>query len=420
MPAAPSGGGGGASAGDVRAGGAYYEIVGRDTVTQTMDKIRAHAQQFVRDMKGIFKQLSDEEEKPKASGGLAGLLTKGGALVAGIGALAKVGAVIQDLWVNTAKWEQELGRAAFQANEAARAFDRVVATRDEWTAIMSGPNKAGALEFDAAQAERSAKAALAVAERQREVLEKLGSYGLSNFGAAIAGDLRKDQATAQAELSRAEAEASKMLERAASKRKELERAIDPNTNPAFRAAVDSLNAEMKRSGEEPLEGFRAKVAELEREFGSVFTAAQLADLKFQAAFVDAEKRTQAATRALREFVDAQRAAREDADLNPTEKELARFRRSGADPDAVAAAGRELLGGGGVGMMLRQFLAIGPQIAQIAKAAQVDVKGGFSTASARQQFGYGDTLRAPLDRLVKLTESSPEKIGAAVADNLKVK
>src|SRR5262245_25089389 len=117
MPAM-GGSGGGAQAGDVRAGGAVYEIAGRDGLSPVLDKLKAKTKGFTDFMKRNGAALM--------AGGFGVL---GGGVAGAVTAAARAWDEIAGF---SRSYTRELEKAASLSNELSKSNDRIQARQREW------------------------------------------------------------------------------------------------------------------------------------------------------------------------------------------------------------------------------------------------------------------------------------------------
>lgn len=145
MPVGSGGSGGGASAGDIRAGGAYFEIVGKDGLSKTFDVLKAKAHAFEEGIKKIGGRDFAQGLRGGGLGGGTGALLGGfgGGLVGGLvggslsGLAEKAGQAVAD-WVTGAKeLERTHARIAERIESAGREIDAAAKRALEWRNALS-------------------------------------------------------------------------------------------------------------------------------------------------------------------------------------------------------------------------------------------------------------------------------------------
>lgn len=402
MPAAAGSSGGGGGAGDVRAGGAYYELSGKDKLSPALDKAESKVKKFSKAIK----------EHAIIEGGLGQIFEKagqGGALGLGI-ALAQKG--VEELggslheWVTGAeaasKRFKEANEAATRAAEAQSkaieeqlaAMRELVATSDKWAATLATP-----------------------AERIKEVERRLG---------VVAGKLadldRRARARGEAGPLEAAIGGELTREREALEKERL-KLLDPLTHDeGFAARLNALAAEIEDTGPK-LDGFQAKVADLFKTItkDSPAAAAEFERFMILAGGRDALDRLEAGRKALEDYVKEVRQTRAEVGLSPHEIQLRRAAELGVNTED---ARRELLGGSGLGLAVSSFLVGLPALARLAAPQLAGITGqaagGFLTqGQAFQQFGLSETGRK-LDEALGIFRRLAKETGEAVADELKAK
>lgn len=425
MPAKPPGGAGGTSANDIKAGGASFELVLKDEMSSRLAKVQEGVKGFAEKVKRYSAPLA---------GGLGQLFevgARGGALGVGIAlgqkALSAVSDEIGELALGTKTFQKNLDAAVESATQLSQRASEISASAREWAGAAVGPmGRAGELSTGLDRVREKLQQIYAERDKAASALDSVlsfrpGSDPNRNMALLLAGKLDESRNAAKTALKGIDTELEKTLATAIELDKSISRILNPASDPAFRGATAKLSEEMKSSLEEPLTGFQRKVADLKKQFGVPGTEPIFQMLMDDAAIADSEARIQAATKALTDFVSAEKLAESQSGKTAREIALLNAEAGRVPKEVLDQARRDLLGGGGVGQLLGMFLGALPDISTLTRGMRSTVAGGLGGGAGLQQFGYGSSLAKEQTDLLKwLVDGKgklPDRIGQAVADGL---
>lgn len=382
MPAASgAGGGGGGSAHDVRAGGAFYELTGKDKLGPVLDKAEDKVKEF-------SKTVKAHASVEGSLGKLLNLAGSGGALGLGIGSVLEAGKALKtaffDAVSGAAEFQSVLEQSAKAAAEiGARIADAGTAARDAAGLLTTREGKGGALTAGIKEQQRILEELLIQQRAAEARVKELEGF---NGTLRLTGNLDTRRSAAAENLKAITAEIDKARAAMKSLTSERDKFFD------IRGDVNRLREAMNLAVAPKFEGFVGQVKELERQLGSKAPRGLFGVLLKDAEIADAAVKINAATDALKAHVQAQRQAQMEFGKTADEIALMRAELAGVDKELIENARRELGSGSTLAGILGAVLpALGNLAGQGNRLSGLfdSVKSGFNTASARQQFGIGD-------------------------------
>lgn len=404
MPAQNSGGGG-ASGGDIKAGGAYYELQLRDKMAAQLAKAQGAVKGFAETAKKHMAPLGG------ALGQIFNVAATGGAIGIGIGLVQKG---IEFLNERAAQAEKEREEAQKRAQaEMAETKKRI----EETVASMRGLT---------AETEKWSATIVAPADRLLDLTTRIKAAFAERdaVGARAEGDGREDA------IKRAKVEELGRLAMELDARRR--KILDPFKDDAFVRKLNELKEAMKDVKEEAGEHakamaalFRAAAAPKDpavlKKMGEELDAARFKDweVAVKAELDSIDEGIRKATRSLEDFVDAKKLAAAQSMMTEGEKAIDNARRGGADAGVLADMEGQIrllesnMGGGLAGLGIAAALS---QAVKMGAATNASVRGGFVApgAIAAQMFGgAGGKVEKLLDKIAEGKGGLAREIGRAI-------
>lgn len=414
-----SGGPGGGGAGNIRAGGAEYELALRDNMTAQLNKVQNGVKGFAEKVKKHMAPL----------GGALGQIFETGARGGAIGvsvALAQkaIGAVSDSIgeWAfGTKSFKRELEASVSLAGRLSEQSAEIAASTREWAGMAT--NRLGRVgRLDAGVADQEAILARLRAERAKTRAAFDRNFGVTgrNIGLGIIGELGTSQDAARDALKSIDAEIAKVVKTLGDLRGESFRAFDVMSDKSFLNSIEKFKDSMREArSEDDIGAFTKQVRDLRRAFGGDASTKSLFDnLKNEAGYTETRIKINAATKALTDYVAAQELARKQADMTGDQIAIMNAEIAGVDAAAIASARRSLLSGSGMGQLLGGFLSTLPAIGEAIKGLSSSTRGGFVTPAgvAQQMFGGGSTKT--LQEIRDGKGGLPQAIGRATSAELR--
>ena len=392
------------TAGDVRAGGAFYELFGKDKLTPLLEKAKKGAESLGGVMKHVGKRAGAGADA--ALGGIKEGL-KGLAMSLGQEAFKGVVSLISGL--EDLKKEHEKTARAIAAVDA--ATERNMKKRGELIEAEIDPKKkALAIDKEIAKLEKERAEAQGVKDQFQEQKDRLGMFKekgttgerFKGLGLWVAGQQEDAVADVQQRIDAANATRDKAFERLQELSEQRGRLLSPDRDPEKIKAVAELTRELRKQADTfGQTAEQVKLAEMALEN---FSKAQIAavaaaqqQLKVQQTLGGAAAELLTSTSGTAkdladELKETTKALREQADtfgLTAEQATLYKLKLKGVREEALAGARVEV----GRIELLNKLAGAADAIANgVASAEKLTLAspGTFSGANAAQRFG-GDTL-----------------------------
>ena len=388
------------TAGDVRAGGAFYELWGKDKLTAVLEKAKKSAESLGGVMKHVGKRAGAGADA--ALGGIKEGL-KGLAMSLGQEAFKGVVSLISGL--EDLKKEYEKTARAIAAVDA--ATERNMKKRGELIGAEIDPKKkALAIDKEIAKLEKERAEAQGVKDQFQEQKDRLGMFKekgttgerFKSFGLWVGGNQEDAVADIQQRIDAANATRDKAFERLQELSEQRGRLLSPDRDPEKIKTVAELTRELKKQADTfGKTAEQVKLAEMELEN---FSKAQIAavaaaqqQLKLQQTLGGAAAELLTSTSGTAkdladELKETTKALREQADtfgLTAEQATLYKLKLKGVREEALAGARVEV----GRIELLNKLAGAADAIANgVASAEKLTLAspGTFSGANAAQRFG----------------------------------
>jgi hypothetical protein len=391
MPVGGGGFSGGASAGQIRAGGATYEVQGKDGVSAVLTKIETRVKGF----RGFMQRVG------------TGLFS-GGAGILGAGAAGAATAAVkvwEDLAGGIRTYNRELEKSQQLTSELAKAQGRIRDQRRQAIDAIANPQqRAESLQAEIGRLQTELRGSRGQENRARTELDDLArTFSMGNITDRLLGSHEGFVSKAQSDLDTAKSKSGELSDALADARRQLHLLMNPTENFRLTAEIENSVQNLRRE----ISLLRASTADkAARKFEEAgFTPMQLSDLRSQTQLAE-QLRNQ---HSFEEEVKATRERLSDArrlDRGMTQEEL----------EIVKLSQRAAQKGIGFDIAQSGLLQLLPKVKEMTES-----KVGVGRGSA-QRFGAGDTAtKQGLTLMQRIAQNtSPDRVAEAVADAMRLR
>lgn len=385
------GGTGVAGANAVKAGGAYYEVVGKDGVSPILTKIETRVKGF----RGFMQRAGSAIFAPGA--GVLGAGTAG-AVVGGM-------RLFEDLQGGIREYNRQLERTAELTAELAKARGRITAQDTERIDLIADPGeKIDALRTRIGLLQNELKGTSAEANNARKNLDDLGRIvSVSNTVDKLLGSHEGFTSEAQGRLDAAKAASAEFRDELAKARRELFLLMNPQENNKLTADIAKMIRDLQQ--EQRLAFMAPEHQALEK---------QLDELKRRNAPPEELDRIRDESRRLEDQRKGVAFTQDYHDLLNRLSNDVKFKGLDSNERAIAEMQDRA-------RLEHQAFDIRPFQERLDRLNQGAREVRVSTRANVQTFGYGDTAMKMLTIQEKIAQNTePDRLGQALASELRLR